>query len=139
MRYRKEREGYLIRLDIEEKVEESLIDLTRRDGIDAAHFWGIGAVKDIVLGYYDLSDKTYRRSDLPGTRELVSLTGSLAQTPEGPILHIHAVLADEKHRTVGGHVFSLTVAATVEIYLTTLYGGLMRRYDDRTGLKLLDV
>jgi predicted DNA-binding protein with PD1-like motif len=139
MRYRSERQGYLIRCDLDEKVEKCLIDFSEREGIAAAHFWGIGAVKEVVLGAYDVANKTYLTRRIEGTWELLSLIGSLARTDEGPILHMHAVLGDAECRTIGGHVFSLTIAAAGEIYLVAFPGELVRKYDDLTGLKLLDI
>jgi predicted DNA-binding protein with PD1-like motif len=139
MRYRSEPQGYLIRCDLGEKIEACLLGFSEREGIAAAHFWGIGAVTEVVLGSYDIENKEYRTRRFEGTWELLSLIGTLARTDEGPILHMHAVLGDAECRTVGGHVFSLTVAAAGEIYLVSLAGDLTRKHDDLTGLKLLDI
>ncbi len=138
MRYRAVTNGYIIRLSIDDEIGSSLIEFGRQERIDSAHFWGIGAAKDIVLGSYDLGRKTYSKIELGGIWEIASLTGSLARTEDGPILHVHGVFSDENCMTRGGHVFSLVCAATVEIFLMALPSGLVRRYDEVTGLKLLD-
>jgi predicted DNA-binding protein with PD1-like motif len=139
MRYRANPNGYVIKLSIGDEISSSLIEFGRKERIDSAHFWGIGAAKGIVLGSYDLRLKTYRKAELSGIWEIASLTGSLAHTEDGPILHIHGVFSDENCLTRGGHVFTLVCAATVEIFLVTLSPGLARRYDEVTGLKLLDL
>jgi predicted DNA-binding protein with PD1-like motif len=139
MRYRAEPNGYIIKLSIDDEIGSSLIEFGRQERIDSAHFWGIGAAKDIVLGSYDLQLKTYRKAELAGIWEIASLTGSLARTEDGPILHIHGVFSDEDCTARGGHVFTLACAATVEIFLVALSPGLVRRYDEVTGLKLLDL
>jgi len=139
MRYRKEDHGYLIKLSVGDEIGPSIIEFGTHTGIDAAHFWGIGAAREIVLGSYDIERKVYLKKSLEGVWEIASLTGSLARTEEGPILHIHGVFSDEECKTCGGHVFSLVCAATVEIYLVPLVSGLTRRYDEQTGLKLLDL
>ena len=139
MRYLAHENGYIMKLFVNEKLQESLFDFSARENVAAAHLWGIGAAKDIVLGSYDLANRTYLKRTLSGIWEIASLTGSLARTEEGPILHIHGVFSDEKCATLGGHVFSLVTAATVEIYLVPVTPGLTRKYDEETGLKLLDL
>lgn len=139
MRCRTQEQSHLIQLAIGEEIGSSLIEFAAGHGVDAAHFWGIGAAREIVLGSYDIGRKVYRKAALEGVWEIASLTGSLARTDEGPILHIHGVFSDEDCTTRGGHVFSLVCAATVEIFLVPLPSGLVRRYDERTGLKLLDL
>lgn len=139
MRYRTQEQGYIVQLSIGEEIQASLIEFAAGQKIAAAHFWGIGAAREIVVGSYDLEQKAYRKKTLEGIWEIASLTGSLAHTEEGPILHIHAVFSDEQCRTCGGHVFNLVCAATVEVFLVALPAGLTRRYDEETGLKLLDL
>jgi uncharacterized protein len=139
MRYRDERHGCIIQLALGDEIGAALIEFGARRNVDAAYFWGIGAAHEIVLGSYDIERKIYRKKALEGVWEIASLTGSLARTDEGPILHVHGVFSDADCRTLGGHVFSLVCAATVEIFLVPLAPGLARRYDEQTGLKLLDL
>jgi predicted DNA-binding protein with PD1-like motif len=139
MRYLRQANEYIVKLSIDDELQSSLVELGQAELIDAAHFWGIGAAKDIVVGSYDLKERAYRKVELEGVWEIASLTGSLAQTDEGPILHVHGVFSDEGCQTRGGHVFRLVCAATVELFLVPLAPGLCRKYDDQTGLKLLDL
>jgi len=139
MRIREEENSFLIRLDLGDPLFDTLYDFAWKANIKAAFFWGLGAVKDVTLGYYDIANKKYIENKFDGIWELVSLTGNLAQIDEGEIIHAHAVLSDIENRTIGGHVFSMTTAATVEIYLIPFHPGLTRKYDDVTGLKLLDL
>jgi predicted DNA-binding protein with PD1-like motif len=139
MHYRALSDGYIVQLSIDEPIEPALVEFGRLERVDSAHLWGIGAAKEIVLGSYDLRGRTYRKVELDGIWEIASLAGTLAAGDEGPILHLHGVFSDESCRTFGGHVFSLTCAATVELYLVSLSPALTRKYDDVTGLKLLDL
>jgi len=139
LKYRKEKSGYLIRLSRGDLLFDSIISFSESESIDSAFFWGIGAVEDVVLGYYDLKKREYVKRDFPGVWELLSLTGNFAKAEDGPIIHAHGVLSDPDNRTIGGHVFGIKTAATVEIYLVSLMSGLERRFDPETGLKLLDI
>ena len=139
MKYRKEKSGYLIRLSRGDRLFDSIISFGESEKIDSAFFWGIGAVEDVVLGYYDLKKKEYIKRVFDGIWELVSLTGNLAKAEDDPIIHAHGVLSDPDNKTIGGHIFGFTTAATVEVYLVPLKSGLERVFDDETGLKLLDI
>lgn len=139
MKYRKEESGYLVRLSRGDELFYSIISFGKSEGIDSAFFWGIGAVEDVVLGYYDLEKREYIKRDFPGVWELLSLTGNLAKADDGPIIHAHGVLSDPVNRTIGGHIFGIKTAATVEIYLVPLRPGLERSFDPETGLKLLEI
>lgn len=139
IRDEKEENGFLIRLDLGEPVLDSIIDFAKGRGIEAALLWGLGAVKEVTLGYYDIENKKYVKNKYDGAWELLSLTGNLARTDEGEFVHAHAVLSNAANETIGGHVFSMATAATVEVYLVPINPGLRRKYDEITGLKLLDI
>jgi len=139
LKYRKEESGYLIKLSRGDILFESILSFGKSEGVDSAFFWGIGAVEDVVLGYYDLENKEYIKRDFPGVWELVSLTGNLAKADDGPIIHAHGVLSDPDNKTISGHIFGIKIAATVEIYLVPLKSGLERKFDEETGLKLLEI
>ena len=139
MKYRREESGYLIRLSRGDRLFDSIISFGESEKIDSAFFSGIGAVEDVVLGYYDLKKKEYMKKEFDGIWELVSLTGNFAKADDGPIIHAHGVLSDPRSKTIGGHIFGFTTAATVEIYLVPLKAGLERVFDQETGLKLLDI
>jgi predicted DNA-binding protein with PD1-like motif len=135
--YRKESAGFVIILKQDDSFFESILSLTEHEKIDAAFFWGIGAVKDIVLGYYDLGEKRYIKREYPGVWELVSLFGNLALLEGERLLHAHGVLSNDAMETIGGHIFGFTTAATVELFMIPLKNPMQRGFDKETGLNLL--
>ena len=52
----------------------------------------------------------------------MSLTGNLNKQDDDYILHLHAVLSDEKKNTIGGHFIEGKISITAEIVIlkTTL-------------------
>lgn len=116
--------------------------------IKGAFLFGLGAAKDLTLGYYDLAKKAYLRRFFPGEWEITNLVGNIAWLEDiapsvhrakagDPILHIHVVLSSTNFNTVGGHLFSGTVTATCEILVIVLAAKLRRAFDSTTGLNLL--
>ena len=47
--------------DSGDEVGAVLEDVAKRQSLNASHFGAVGAFQSVVLGYYDLEDKTYRR------------------------------------------------------------------------------
>lgn len=137
--YRTLEDGYLLRIPIEDKIIETVHQFAVEHGIPSATVSAIGAVKDVELGYYRLSDKTYLRKHFPNITELVSFSGNLSWIDGSPFLHAHATLGDDSFNVVGGHFFEGVVAITVEMHIKVFSERLNRKFDDVTGLNLLDI
>ena len=75
--------------------------------------------------------------ELAGPLEIVALVGTLS--PDGP--HLHAALADDAGRVLGGHVLAgCVVLTTAEVVLGELVGvTFARTVDPATGWRELDV
>ncbi|MBI4161426.1 MAG: DUF296 domain-containing protein, partial [Acidobacteria bacterium] len=100
---------------------------------------GIGAVREAVLGYFDPDTRAYYKEELAESHEIAGMSGNLSLVDGEPTLHLHATLADRNHRTRAGHLFSARVSVTVEVECTRLAGTVERKWDEETGLKLLDL
>ena len=129
---------YLVRLDRGEEVIRSLADFVTRHELGGGSINGIGAVENTELGYFDLHSRQYDRRTFEQEMELISLTGNIAWADGEPVIHAHAVLGGADYGTVGGHLFSATIAVTGELYVTVLPDQRIERaLDERTGLKLI--
>jgi len=109
----------------------------RKQDIKSGWLLGIGAVNDVTLGIFDLKSRRYVKRTFRADHELVSITGNVARLGRDPILHIHALIADRRFRTFGGHLFSARCCVTVEVMLQPGTARLRRRPDPETGLNLL--
>jgi predicted DNA-binding protein with PD1-like motif len=134
MKVRRNDKGFLIVLDPGDEVISSLIRLATAERIGEASLTGIGAVRDVVLGYIDTNEKQYVKREFgPESMELVSLTGNLAKFKGESSAHCHAAVCDREMRMVGGHLFSAVTSVTVEIFLHVYEGEIERKYDANTG------
>jgi hypothetical protein len=129
--------SYIIRLAIGEEIIATLARFVRERKVRSGRLHGIGAVKDTTLGCFDLARRRYRKRTFREDHELVTMSGNIAWLGREPVLHVHALLADDRLRTCGGHLFSGTVAVTVEVVLVPWPIRLERRADPETGLNLL--
>lgn len=136
MKYRRESQRVFIRLETGEDLHRSVLELAEREGITGGAVTALGAVRDVVLGYYNLERRDYDRTTVPGEVELASAVGTLSRLDGNPHLHLHAVVSSRDGRTYGGHLFSAKVAATVELFVHVADAPIERTPDEATGLSL---
>ncbi|HVG21020.1 MAG TPA: DUF296 domain-containing protein [Blastocatellia bacterium] len=140
MKVKRTETGFLVVLDAGDEVMDSLKRLALAEGIGMASFTGIGAVKDVVLGYLDLGRKEYlKRKFGPDSMELVAMTGNLAMLNGEPAAHCHAVVGDREMRAFGGHLFEASASVTVEIFLRVYEGEITRQFAPDFGANLISL
>lgn len=124
-----------MRLFPDEDMQEKLKEACRLYDIKTAVVLsGLGQLKKIRLGYFKgKNNYTPKNFDMP--HELLSLTGNICKQDGDYILHLHAVLGDEKKNTVGGHLIEGKVEITNEIVLLKTDIDIKRKFEEKTGLK----
>jgi predicted DNA-binding protein with PD1-like motif len=137
MKSKKIKDGYIVRCDIGDEVVSTLARFAADNNIESGTVIGIGAIKEVVLGYFDLSRKEYLQKKCDGIHELLSLSGNFARLDAETILHCHAVISDQDFRVSGGHLFSGVIAVTGEFYIWPGGVKIERAADNATGLKLI--
>lgn len=134
MQFQKVGKDYLINIDKDEKVVETLTRFCKENGIKNAKLSGIGAVKNTEIGAYDLPNKEYIKREYSEILELLSLEGNVALKDGEPFIHAHVVLSDHKMQTLGGHLFETTVGVAGEFFLTQFDGNAYRELKPDIGL-----
>ncbi|MEO0070004.1 MAG: PPC domain-containing DNA-binding protein [candidate division WOR-3 bacterium] len=137
MRWVKNGDFYQLRLLTGEEIVSSLVDFVQKVRIKSGVIWGLGAAKEIVLGWYDLKHHIYHRRRFRGEYEICTLMGNIAWENSEPICHIHTVISNRRFATYGGHLFEGKVGATCEITILTGRKRLCRELVPDAGLKLL--
>ncbi|HJU15299.1 MAG TPA: PPC domain-containing DNA-binding protein [Stellaceae bacterium] len=133
-----EQRTFVVVFDSGDEVIKGLSDFARGHQISAAEFAGIGALSDLVLGYFDWQQKSYRRIPLAEQVEVVSLLGNIARGEDGaPTLHPHIIVAKSDGSAHGGHLLEAHVRPTLEIVVTESPAYLQRRHDPQSGLALI--
>lgn len=114
-----------------------LNDFAATQRMTAARFTAIGALRDVVLGYFDFETKEYLRIPLNEQVEVLSLVGNVAELKGTPQVHAHVVVGLRDGTTRGGHLLEAHVRPTLEVMLVESPRHLRRRLDPVTGLALL--
>ncbi|MCX8030410.1 MAG: DNA-binding protein [Thermodesulfovibrionales bacterium] len=128
---------YQGRLNKDDELISSLVNLLKDKNIYLAKIEGIGAVSSACLGYFDVHSKKYREIKLDENMEIVSLLGNVSLKDGNIFTHIHVVLSREDFSIIGGHLFSPTIVYAFEYQVFHFEGDeLIRIYDEDTGLFL---
>jgi predicted DNA-binding protein with PD1-like motif len=131
---------YAIIMDEGDEIKTELLRFAREHQVRAAHFTAIGALQDVVLGYFDWEKKSYRKIPVQEQMEVLSLVGDMALKENGePEVHAHMVLGKSDGSTCGGHLMEGHVRPTLEVMLTESPSQLQRWHDQRSGLALIRV
>lgn len=120
----------------------SIVSYCEAHDIHWATLNAIGAFEDVEIGYYDLGKREYVFRKEAGPFEVASLHGNISEIDgERPLVHAHAVLSrcDESLECIAGHLRRAVVALTLEVVMWEVTQPLIRRYDNETGLNLINL
>ncbi len=139
MNYRRFGEKFVIRIDKDEKIVETITKICVENNITLGIISGIGAVSKAKIGLFKPEEKKYYSTELLGDYEITSLNGNITLMNGKIYLHLHINLADEEHKTFGGHLNEAVVSATCEVIIEKIEGSIERVFDEETGLNLLKI
>jgi hypothetical protein len=134
MQYKQVDKDYFIYIEKNEKVMDTLIRFCKDQAITNEKLSGIGAVKQSEIGAYDTVGKEYIRKQFPDVWELVSYEGNVTLKDGDPFVHGHVVLSNHDMKTIGGHLFEMTVAAVGEFFLRKFDNDAYREINEDVGL-----
>jgi predicted DNA-binding protein with PD1-like motif len=105
----------------------------------ASHFTAIGALSNVVLGFFDPIQKQYKRIPIHEQVEVLSLIGDVTIEQGTLEVHAHIVVGKQDGTAHGGHLLEGHVFPTLELILAESPQYLTRRRDIETGLALIDL
>jgi len=106
--------------------------------VESAHLTAVGGLHDARLSWYDESRKAYRVIPVDRQSEVDSLVGDIGLLNGKPSVHMHCVVSLEDGTTRGGHVLGGHVSPLLEVWVTVDATPLLKKYDEKTGLNLMD-
>ena len=127
-------QNFLVYIQIDEPVMETLTSVCKNNGIMNGQISGIGAVKEIEMGAYDLDSKSYLRKQYPDNHELISFQGNITLKDSNPFIHAHITIGNHDLHTRGGHLFEMKVAVVGEFIIRNIESNVHREFDKNIGL-----
>jgi hypothetical protein len=127
----------LVVLEKDEKVVANLLRVAADEGIEGGWVQGLGSIKEIEMGYYDLPRRTYLKRKFDEDMELVGALGNFAMHGPERVLHLHCTVSGPELLSFSGHLFEARVAITTE-FLVRDFGVRVDRADvPSVGLRLI--
>jgi len=123
--------------DFFDNLEKSVKKYSLKSGIFVC---ALGMLKDVTINYltYPKEAGKYISKEYRGPFELCGMSGNIGFFGNELFSHVHVVIADKNNKCIGGHLAKGTVNATLEVFILVPDAKFERRFDKKTGLKLLD-
>jgi len=134
MQFKKDNNTYIIYIQQNEKIMATLTQFCKDHGIKNGHVSGIGAIKHIEIGAYDIEKKEYIVHKIEEVRELTSYQANVLLKDDEPFIHAHINISDHDLTVKGGHLFEADVAAVGEFILREIEANGKRELDPNIGL-----
>lgn len=128
---------YLFVLKTGEAIVPTLLSHVKKMGWPSCALFGIGAVINPEIAYYNLETREYQPKKFTGMYEVISLTGNVCVFEGEFKEHLHICMGGEDYATLSGHFVEGTVGPTLELLVTPLKEQYTRQIDKQTGLKLI--
>ena len=141
MDYQTTGETTFLRVDKDEEVIASILEVCKQEQIQTAWVQGIGACGEVTVSTYLPDTKTFTDHTATGMIEMVSLMGNITMEKDRtPFLHCHGIfsyLDKTGHPSVlAGHMTKAMVSYTVEIMLTRQQMTIGRMPDTKTEIDI---
>lgn len=134
MQYKQDGNTYFVYVQQNEKIMETLTQFCKDNNIHNGHISGIGAIKNIEMGTYNIEKKEYIVHHLDEVWELTSYQANVLLKDGEPFIHAHINVSDHELRVKGGHLFEADVAAVGEFILRKIETDGKRELDPTIGL-----
>lgn len=128
---------YVLRVERGEELVATVLSFCQQENIDAGWISALGACDNTEISYYDLAKKEYMTKVVEEECELLNLTGNIGYFEGKRMVHAHVTLGKSDYSTVGGHLQSMRITGTCEVYITQFAHTFKREKDSATGLNLL--
>ncbi|MEM1550836.1 MAG: DUF296 domain-containing protein [Candidatus Bathyarchaeia archaeon] len=135
----KRQREFLYKIPYDSDLLLALKGLAKRLGIKTGIFMLLGALRTATLLYYVQNERKSIKLTFDSPLEIVSGIGNISVMEDNIILHAHLMLADKDGRCYSGHLTEGSKVFSCEVYLRELLPSIYRKYDDLTGLNLLDI
>jgi uncharacterized protein len=128
---------FILVLNKGDKLIEAIMSCANKLQLKSAAIWGIGAIAEPKLAYYNLDTKQYSYKTFAGDFEIISLIGNITKLDDKYIVHAHIAVSDGNFQLVAGHLSEATVSVTAEITILPFSGAINRKLNSEFALNLI--
>ena len=136
MKYRNDGDKIFVSLAPGDEIVNSITSVAHQERLGSGWVLGIGAMENLLVGYYNVPKQEYLEREYPGEYELLSLSGNISLKDGDPFFHPHITFSGEDFQVFGGHLFNGTISAAGEFVILTGQKAIPRRFNEQVGLAL---
>lgn len=136
--YRQIGDRYVVSLDNGVEIAMALKSFCEEHNLKAGMIYGIGAVNEATLRFFNPATKRYVDRTFSEQMEIANLTGNLSTLDGETYLHLHATFGREDYTALAGHLLSARLNGAGEIVIEPLDGELPRYFNEEIGLNCYD-
>lgn len=137
--YKKTGDGhYVVSVGNREEVMEALTEFCREKGITLGAIYGIGAVNEVTLRFFNPTTKRYEDKTFNEQMEIANLTGNVSTLDGETYLHVHITLGRSDFSALAGHLLSARIHGAGEFVVEDMDDRLERTLSPEVGLNLYD-
>lgn len=130
---------FAVIFEVGDEVIEGVTSFAQQNGVQSAHFTGIGAFSSATLGWFNAQTKQYEQRPIDSQVEVASLVGNISQYNGQPRIHAHVVVGTPDGIGHAGHLFQGIVRPTLELFVTEVPARLERRDNPQVGMATIAV
>lgn len=134
--YKQIADKYVISVMNHCELSEALSEFCAEKNIKAAMIYGIGAVNEATLRFFNPATKQYVDKTFTEQMEIANLTGNVSTLDGNIYMHLHVTLGRADYTALAGHLLTAKLSGAGEFVVEAMQGELPRYHDAEIGLNM---
>lgn len=127
---------YVVSIQNRSEITKAITAFCEEHNIKAGTIYGIGAVNEAVLRFFDPATKKYVDKTFSEQMEITNLTGNISTKDGETYIHLHITLGRSDYTSLAGHLLKAVLNGAGELVIEAFDVELDRYYDENIGLNL---
>lgn len=129
---------YIVSIQNRTEITKAITMFCEEHNIKAGTVYGIGAVDEAVLRFFDPTSKKYTDKTFSEQMEISNLTGNISQKDGKAYIHLHITLGRSDYSAIAGHLLTAVIKGAGEFVIEKFDAEVNRYHDDNIGLNLYE-
>ena len=125
---------YVVSIQNRAEIVKALNAFCEERGIQSGTIYGIGAIDELILRFFNPQTKQYVDKTFQEQMEIANLTGNISQMDGKTYLHLHITVGRSDYSALAGHLLSATLNGAGEFVVEDFGTPVTRVYVPEIGL-----
>jgi len=125
---------YVVSIQNRAEIVKALNAFCEERGIQSGTIYGIGAIDELILRFFNPQTKQYVDKTFQEQMEIANLTGNISQMDGKTYLHLHITVGRSDYSVLAGHLLSATLNGAGEFVVEDFGTPVTRVYVPEIGL-----